>query len=642
MAICGHQRIKKSNKIFILIHFMLKSLQASFLIFLLLSACAEKKKQDEETLQALPYHTVVLESLKDFQSMEGTSWKIAEAVYANRNENQHLVMTQGSGVLANLPDEGNKSNLFTVLEHGDLDIELDFMMPKGSNSGLYFQGRYEVQLFDSWLKDTIDFGDCGGIYQRFDFTRNQGFEGTAPLMNAAKAPGLWQHLKVRFRAPRFDSFGKKISNARFDWVYLNDVLIQKDVEVTGPTLGAAFEDEKALGSLMIQGDHGPVAFRNIKYRAYQLERLKLEGIEMKLYKSMYTNIDTLKRLKPMEVINVDSISHTYYNEFEQAVFNASLKVPYEGDYLFILQSGGPSWLFIDSVLVTDNAASGDYFSPGYGKVSLTKGEHHLRLIYNNRHGTLSLNYEGPGIPFTRLSAVKSAIREEPHEPMAVKVRQKAIVQRGFMMNDTSKRTHVISVGIPGNVNYAYDLENFSVLNVWHGNFLDVADMWTSRGEKQLLQALGGLVELHNQPTLAVLPSGDEASWPENVASDENIFTDRGYRISEHGLPTYFYTLNEIDIEDRLLPTNNRSGLIREIKLHFKEPTSNLYCRIATGTVIEKLPDGSYAIDDKNYYIDDLELIGAAPIIRKGEKTQSLMVPVKADGDRGAVRYSIIW
>jgi len=73
-------------------------------------------------------------------------------------------------------------------------------------------GRYEVQLFDSWSVKAPKYSDCGGIYERWDEARGpgkQGYEGHAPLANASRAPGLWQHLHIEFQAPRFDAAGKK-------------------------------------------------------------------------------------------------------------------------------------------------------------------------------------------------------------------------------------------------------------------------------------------------------------------------------------------------------------------------------------------------------------------------------------------------
>jgi hypothetical protein len=103
---------------------------------------------------------------------------------------------------------------------------MDFMLTKGSNSGIYLQGNYEVQLFDSWGKKSAKYNDNGGIYERWNDSKpegEKGYEGYAPRFNVAKAPGLWQNIKISYQAPRFDANGKKTSNAVFLSIILNGV-----------------------------------------------------------------------------------------------------------------------------------------------------------------------------------------------------------------------------------------------------------------------------------------------------------------------------------------------------------------------------------------------------------------------------------
>ena len=195
-------------------------------------------------------------------------WLAAGEVSADPANAGKLAWKEGRGVLVNGP-RGRTSNLFSNLEHGDVDAHVEFLMAKGSNSGVYFMGRYEVQILDSWGKDKPGFGDCGGIYQRWDPGRGkgkEGFEGHSPRVNASKPPGEWQTFDIVFRAPRFDGAGKKTASAKFVKVVHNGQTVHEDVEVTGPTRASAWEDEKAAGPIMLQGDHGPVAYRNIKVR----------------------------------------------------------------------------------------------------------------------------------------------------------------------------------------------------------------------------------------------------------------------------------------------------------------------------------------------------------------------------------------
>lgn len=187
-------------------------------------------------------------------------WQIVGEVKQDAANPALLAVTPGDGVLYNGP-KGKTVNVFSKLEHGDCEAHVEFMVPKGSNSGVYFQGRYEIQILDSWGVEKFTSGDCGGIYVRWK--DNRGYEGHAPRVNASRQPGQWQTFDVVFRAPRFDAAGKKTANARFIKVVHNGQVIHENVEVTGPTRSAAFNDEKPLGPLMLQGDHGPVAFRNL-------------------------------------------------------------------------------------------------------------------------------------------------------------------------------------------------------------------------------------------------------------------------------------------------------------------------------------------------------------------------------------------
>jgi len=177
--------------------------------------------------------------------------------------NRQLVARPGTGVLLNGP-KGQTRNLLSKYEHGDVEAHVEFMVPTGSNSGVYFQGRYEIQILDSWGVKELKHGDCGGIYERWE--NEKGFEGHAPRINASRPPGQWQTFDVVFRGPRFDANGKKVANAKFIKVVHNGKVVHENVEVTGPTRAATFDDEKPTGPLMLQGDHGPVAYRNIWLR----------------------------------------------------------------------------------------------------------------------------------------------------------------------------------------------------------------------------------------------------------------------------------------------------------------------------------------------------------------------------------------
>jgi hypothetical protein len=214
--------------------------------------------------------SVIQPGLNDLSFFKKSSktWQIVGSVQADLNKANTLYFTKGSGVLLNLPDKKQKGeDLYSIADHGDLDLEIEYLMATESNSGIYLQGRYEIQLLDTWGATAIRSGSNGGIYERWNESKpngQKGYMGYAPRQNASRAPGLWQKLKISFQAPRFDSNGNKTANAVMLKVELNGVLIHDNVELSGPTRGAIAEGEVAVGPLRIQGDHGAVAFRNMK------------------------------------------------------------------------------------------------------------------------------------------------------------------------------------------------------------------------------------------------------------------------------------------------------------------------------------------------------------------------------------------
>ncbi|KAA6438863.1 DUF1080 domain-containing protein [Dyadobacter flavalbus] len=226
------------------------------MLFCSLESAAQKKGSS---------HAISLHALTEFEPTT-SNWKLVKSVSFSPTSDQKS-FEPGEGILLALPVKPDTGHLFTKMQHSDLELEFDFAVAKQSNSGVYLQGRYEVQIFDSWGVEKPAFYDCGGIYQRWDESRSpkKGFEGNAPTQNACKEPGAWQHFKIKFQAPRFDKNGQKTANAKFIRVELNGVTVQENVDVTGPTRSAAFEDERALGPIMFQGDHGPVAIQNIRY-----------------------------------------------------------------------------------------------------------------------------------------------------------------------------------------------------------------------------------------------------------------------------------------------------------------------------------------------------------------------------------------
>ncbi|MBY0521891.1 MAG: DUF1080 domain-containing protein [Gemmataceae bacterium] len=212
---------------------------------------------------------------KALDSWEGSTgdWQIVASVDIDEKNPKLLASKAGKGVIVNGP-KGRTNNLITKQKYTDVEVHLEFVIPKGSNSGVKLMGLYEIQIQDSHNVKELTGADCGGIYPRAEEQPKYHHidKGTPPKVNACKPAGEWQTLDVIFQAPRFDAEGKKTSHAKFIKVVLNDKVIHENVEVLYPT-GAAWRLKKeiAAGPLLLQADHGPVAFREVRIRPYKVE-----------------------------------------------------------------------------------------------------------------------------------------------------------------------------------------------------------------------------------------------------------------------------------------------------------------------------------------------------------------------------------
>lgn len=141
----------------------------------------------------------------------------------------------------------------------DFQLHVEFKVPympdqqgqHRGNSGVFLQGRYEVQVLDSYGKASPGTGDCAAIYNK-----------AAALINACKQPRQWQTYDINFRAPRLDAEGKVVEKARIT-VFQNGICVQNNTEVDGVCGGAINNDVGKAGPIMLQ-DHGnPMQYRNV-------------------------------------------------------------------------------------------------------------------------------------------------------------------------------------------------------------------------------------------------------------------------------------------------------------------------------------------------------------------------------------------
>lgn len=192
-----------------------------------------------------PSDAIVLFDGKDLSQWQTgrSSWKVASG---------YLEVVPGAGDLA------------TKQKFGDVQLHVEWAAPveiRGNsqnrgNSGIFLQGRYEVQVLDSYQNPTYADGQAGALYGQWP-----------PLANATRKPGEWQSYDIVFEAPRFE--GGKLVRPAYATVFLNGVLLHIHKELVGPTVHrqlAKYEAQPAEDSLVLQDHQQPVRYRNIWIR----------------------------------------------------------------------------------------------------------------------------------------------------------------------------------------------------------------------------------------------------------------------------------------------------------------------------------------------------------------------------------------
>jgi hypothetical protein len=439
----------------------------------------------------------VFKTLAAFGSAE-KAWSDVTDIVINPIKPGSFKKTAGSGII--LGELGkNGSRLSTPANFGDSELEFDFLVERGTIAAVLLQGRYQINLSDSWADLSSSFNSMGGI-GRHDMQNAASFSGATPLIKVAKAPGLWQHVRIRFKAPEFTN-GIKTANAVFEEVYINECLVQQNMELQEPSNGSVSEKEQPVGPVVFYGSNGILALRNLEVR------------------------------KP---------------------------------------------------------TSGAALRPG-GR----------RRVVN---------------------------------PIIITPEGSNYLLRSFLNFNRKKKTHVISVGNPREVNYSYDMKQGALLQVWNGPFVDVTDMWEQRGEPQLARPLGALIPLSENPALAVLQDMNTA-WPDSISFDD--LRTLGYTLDKQRNPAFEYETGGYHVWDKVIVGDENRSLTRQLNVTNAPPA--LYCRIARASAINSIGKGLYVAGDKSYYVQIDEKW--KPFTRNTPNGVELLVPISTNKQ---LSYSLIW
>ncbi|AGA30135.1 3-keto-disaccharide hydrolase [Singulisphaera acidiphila] len=187
----------------------------------------------------------------------------------------------GPGAVLLCGDDGRGTDIMTAEKFTDYELHVEFTVPKGSNSGVYNRGLFEIQVFDSYGVEQPSFHDCGALYER-----------AFPKENLAKPPGVWQSFDIKLVGKSLTLVwnGKTIylnhdvrygetDRAAFERLTQESIGKPPELQVKlreekGKFVGsfgeggtrAGLDGPDRPGPILLQGDHGPVAYRNLRIR----------------------------------------------------------------------------------------------------------------------------------------------------------------------------------------------------------------------------------------------------------------------------------------------------------------------------------------------------------------------------------------
>ena len=565
-------------------------------------------------------------TLDSFSNNKGT-WSSVAEVSTNPLTSKELSGSGKGSIMLNQPTKKNQgTDIISNESFGDVDLKMTYMMGEGSNSGIYLQGQYEVQLFDSWKETTPRAGGNGGVYERWDESKpdgQKGYQGYAPRQNVSKAPGVWQTLEVSFKAPRFDAAGKKTENARFRYIKLNGVTIHEDLEVFGPTRGALKAADIAEGPIRIQGDHGPVAIKSLEVMEMNFPEPTLGSISYTLYPGSFTELTETASLK---AANFGTISK--FEDFQTGISGPTL-TKFEG-VLEIKKAGN----YTLDVMVPE----------GLGAIQLGAGAE--KIVFNPYSSQVKKSLDAGNIPYTiwvskprdwsaqgfqwtvsndamwPVALSSPAIAPDYFaDPIWVDSESTPVLRSFIKLPDGKNLSHAVSVSSKAGVHFTYDLSSHQLIRVWRGQFLDATPMWNDRGNGITLP-LGVITNLNEGKLL--LENADKMGLKSTgyaVRGDGDILftglTDSGNAFSDH-----------------LKLNSDGTGLERTIQIAGIPVGTTV--QVAAGGGLKKISDIIYLIEESGLYLQVADK-GVIPTQMPTADGQGIFLPFN-----GNLSYSLLF
>lgn len=605
-----------------------------------------------------PLDTLSLQDLSAF-SVSAGDWNIAGGVWGLW-DSRELLVDAGTGVLVHDGNPEASGQLATLWEHGDLVLEFEYMIAEGSDAAVLLQGRYPVRLGDSWGVRQPRVMHAGGAGTTGTAmppgSTVSAFADRAPRVNASKAPGLWQHIRIVFEAPRRDNGGADVRPASIVEVVHNGVKVQESLRLAvrrfgTDTGGVTLEDpdEELPHTRLTIRASGAAAFRNIRYRHFEpSEPVTLSDVRYTLFRGEFSSLEELTHAEPASAGPAAGYVWNLFGRTADRIglqWRGTIHIPRTGEYRFSMRFNwideipyeedsvpGLGRFVVDGNLVVDH--TGDD-STATGSVVLTEGEYPFELSYfKNRRlwrPIVFFRVEGPDLPARYLNAYRTLPEPETSYPLVpLEPSGEPYVLRSFGAVDSAKITNMVSVGDPEGVHYAIDLDTAEMLRAWRGEFVDVGSMWTGRGELQVAEPRGLVI---------TFPRRTHGPKTGGSAGERLIF--RGYSLDDKGRPTFrFAGNNGFELLDSYQPDPNGRSLRRRLAINGGSSADTLWIRVADGMDVRELRPGIFGADGR--YFVQIFTDGVARLDMDDRGRRELLVSVPLSSRPVEIEYAVIW
>ncbi|CAH1000385.1 hypothetical protein LEM8419_01538 [Neolewinella maritima] len=457
---------------------------------------------------------------------------------------------------------------------------------------------------------------------------------------ATVRPDVWQDLEVAYQPARNGAPPVLVA------AYLNGNLVyyQEELEQTGVT----------ASPLTLALERGTMSISDVRSidRAGPSSTLSSSGevvLRLPLIRYSYATVDgDPEDFTDWISLNPDQAG--YIGRFDLGAirtqrsgyavrFTSALDVPKADTYTFRMGSPSSTRLYVNDRLVIDLGGR-DSDREGEGQIELSEGSHDLRIDHYQYSNETWLNLayltsEGEAVSLNDLSGDEDSI-DPPRrgETRELATDDRPYLLRSFMnfppgrvYDQTDKRTHVISVGESDGPHYSYDLHSGSLLQVWRGPFVDVAEMWVGRGQAQVARPLGSVIAFDGRPQWSTAVD----TWPDSVSELHHL----RYELDAAGRPTFLFDLAGTTVSDQILPTGE--GVQRT--LANTDGTTAVYTQLASARRIQETAPGSFELRGPGATID-IDAYGAGGLhLLRGERTDRLVAELPA-GEQ--ITYRIEW